>query len=102
MTTTIAKTLQPEQVVVAVNPGSMLGSKMVQEGFGVSGGDLNIGADIIRRAALSDEFVGMSGRYFDNDSGRFAEPHSDALNAVNRQNVVQQIEQVCQRFLQEN
>lgn len=44
-------------VLVAINPGSMLGSKMVTEGFGVAGGDIGIGADILSRAALSDEFA---------------------------------------------
>ena len=42
--------------VIAVNPGSMLGSKMVKEAFGVAGGDIRIGADILTRAALTDEF----------------------------------------------
>ena len=66
--------------VIAVNPGSMLGSKMVKEAFGVTGGDIRIGAEILTRAALEDEFAAASGRYFDNDSGRFASPHSDALD----------------------
>ncbi|KKL83235.1 hypothetical protein LCGC14_1976810, partial [marine sediment metagenome] len=65
-------------VFVAVNPGSLLASKMVKEGFGVAGNDLSIGADILCRAALSDEFATASGRYFDNDSGHFAQPHSAA------------------------
>ncbi len=66
--------------VIAVNPGSMLGTKMVQEGLGVAGGDIGIGADILVRAALADEFSAMSGLYFDNDSGQWAPPHADALN----------------------
>ena len=71
--------LRPDgPVFVAVNPGSLLASKMVKEGFGVAGNDLSIGADILCRAALSDEFATASGRYFDNDSGRFAQPHSAA------------------------
>ncbi len=65
-------------VFVAVNPGSLLASKMVKEGFGVAGNDLTIGADILCRAALSEEFATASGRYFDNDSGHFAPPHSAA------------------------
>ncbi len=68
-------------VVVAVNPGSLLASKMVKEGFGVAGTDIGIGADILVRAALSDEFAAASGEYFDNDAGRFAPPHADALDA---------------------
>ncbi|WP_146346641.1 SDR family NAD(P)-dependent oxidoreductase [Phaeobacter marinintestinus] len=63
---------------IAVNPGSLLASKMVKEGFGVAGKDLGVGVDILRRAALSDEFAQASGRYFDNDSGSFAQPNPAA------------------------
>lgn len=75
-----ARTSESGPVLVAVNPGSMLGTKMVKQAFGVSGADIGIGADILIRAALSDEFAGASGRYFDNDSGRFtpARPHTAA------------------------
>lgn len=38
-------------MIVAVNPRSMLGSKMVKEAYGVDGGDLGIGADILVRSA---------------------------------------------------
>lgn len=65
-------------VFVAVNPGSLLASKMVKEGFGVAGNDLAIGAGILCRAALSGDFANASGRYYDNDSGRFAAPHPAA------------------------
>jgi NAD(P)-dependent dehydrogenase (short-subunit alcohol dehydrogenase family) len=67
-------------MVVAVNPGSLLATKMVKEGFGVAGSDIRIGADILVRAALSDDFAQASGQYFDNDARRFAEPHPDALD----------------------
>lgn len=67
-------------VIVAVNPGSLLASKMVKEGFGVAGNDLSIGVDILVRAVLSEEFASQSGQYFDNDSGRFSNPHPDGLN----------------------
>ncbi|MEL7528418.1 MAG: oxidoreductase, partial [Pseudomonadota bacterium] len=67
-------------VIVAVNPGSLLASKMVKEGFGVAGNDLSIGVDILVRAVLSEEFASRSGQYFDNDSGRFSNPHPDGLN----------------------
>ena len=79
-------------VIVAVNPGSMLGSKMVKEAFGVAGGDLSIGADILVRAALSEEFADVSGQYFDNDSGQFASPHSDALDPQKSEEIVRGIE----------
>ncbi|MEO1159950.1 MAG: oxidoreductase, partial [Pseudomonadota bacterium] len=76
----LARELPDGPVIVAVNPGSLLASKMVQEGFGVAGNDLSIGADILARAALSDEFATASGKYFDNDAGRFGDPHPDALD----------------------
>lgn len=81
-------------VIIAVNPGSMLGSKMVQEGFGVAGGDLRIGADILARAALADEFAAASGQYFDNDQGQFASPHADTLDSQKCQKVVDTIETI--------
>ena len=74
----MARELPEGPVVVAVNPGSLLASKMVKEGFGISGNDLSVGADILVRAALSEEFAQASGQYFDNDSGRFAPPHAAA------------------------
>ena len=80
--------------VVAVNPGSMLGTKMVKEAYGVAGGDVGIGADILCRAALSDEFATASGKYFDNDAGRFARPHPDALDANKSADVVRAIETI--------
>jgi NAD(P)-dependent dehydrogenase (short-subunit alcohol dehydrogenase family) len=79
-------------VIVAVNPGSLLGSKMVKEGFGIDGADLRIGADILTRAALSDDFAAATGLYFDNDAGQFAAPHSDALDPRKSEAVVQVIE----------
>ena len=75
-------------VIVAVNPGSLLASKMVKEGFGVAGNDIRIGADILVRAALSDEFADASGQYFDNDAGQFNPPHPDALNPATTDKVV--------------
>ncbi len=81
-------------VVIAVNPGSLLGSKMVREAFGVEGADLTIGADILCRAALSDEFVDASGKYYDNDSKQFAAPHPDALDDTLSSEVVRVIESI--------
>ncbi|MEM6480422.1 MAG: SDR family NAD(P)-dependent oxidoreductase [Pseudomonadota bacterium] len=78
-------------VVVAVNPGSLLASKMVREGFGIGGNDLNVGADILVRAAVSDEFEKASGRYFDNDKGTFAAPHAAALDAAHSADVMEAI-----------
>ena len=81
-------------VMIALNPGSMLGSKMVKQAFGVAGGDIRIGAKILTRAALSDEFAAASGQYFDNDSGQFASPHPDALDPQKCEEIVAAIEAI--------
>ncbi|MGR3515227.1 MAG: SDR family NAD(P)-dependent oxidoreductase [Paracoccaceae bacterium] len=76
----MAKSLPEGPAILAVNPGSLLASKMVKEGFGVEGSDLSIGADILIAAALDPKFAHASGQYFDNDSGRFAPPHAAAAD----------------------
>lgn len=80
--------------IIAVNPKSMLGSKMVKQAYGVDGVDLSIGADILVRAALSDEFSDASGQYFDNDIGQFAAPHPDVLNAEKCAEIVSAVEAI--------
>ncbi|MEM6439975.1 MAG: SDR family NAD(P)-dependent oxidoreductase [Pseudomonadota bacterium] len=90
----MAKALPDGPVAVAVNPGSLLASKMVKQGFGVAGNDLNIGADILIDAALGERFADASGAYFDNDSGRFADPHAAALDPVHSQAVMEAVERL--------
>ncbi len=92
----MAEELDDGPAIIAVNPGSLLGSKMVKEGFGVAGGDLGIGAEILVRAALSEEFAAASGRYFDNDNGRFAAPHPDADDWRKSGEIVRAIEAVLE------
>jgi NAD(P)-dependent dehydrogenase (short-subunit alcohol dehydrogenase family) len=86
--------LSQDPVIVAVNPASLLGSKMVKEAYGIPGKDLSIGAEILRDAALSNKFERASGKYFDNDSGEFRPPHPDAMNKSKSQEVVDAIESV--------
>jgi NAD(P)-dependent dehydrogenase (short-subunit alcohol dehydrogenase family) len=81
-------------VIIAVNPGSLLGSKMVKEGFGIVGKDIGIGAEILARLALRDEFSDTSGQYFDNDKGEFADPHPDALDDNKCRQVIEAIEAI--------
>ena len=79
-------------IFIAVNPGSLLASKMVREGFGIAGNDLGIGAGILTRAALADEFAAANGKYFDNDAGRFTSPHADASDPRKCEQLVEAIE----------
>jgi len=67
---------------------------MVKQAFGVAGGDLRIGAEILCRSAQSDEFAAASGQFFDNDIGQFTSPHPDALNSQKCAEIVRVIEAV--------
>lgn len=82
---------------IALNPGSFLGTKMVRDAYGTKGKDIGIGVDILTRAAFSDAFSNASGTYFDNDSGQFAQPHPDALDARKNQQLVDALEHMIQQ-----
>ena len=86
-------------IIIAINPGSFLGSKMVKQAFGVTGGDIGIGAEILTKAALMDQFKNASGKYFDNDLGKFASPHIDALNTTKCQEIVSIIEKILAKYI---
>lgn len=83
-------------VVIAVNPGSFLGSKLVKQAYGLEGSDLNLGAAVVCRAALSDDFAAASGQYFDNDSGQFASPHPDVGDQAKRRGLMALLESLLQ------
>lgn len=85
---------QTPPIQIAVNPGSLLATKMVKEGFGVAGSDIGIGADILIRAALSDDFADHSGQYFDNDAGRFAPPHPAGQDEAKRLQLIEILDQM--------
>ena len=81
--------------VYAVNPGSLLATKMVTEGFNVPGSDVNIGADILVEASLADEWATKSGAYYDNDNQQFAPPHADCADPNKVAEVVSTIAEIC-------
>lgn len=79
-------------IFFAVNPGSLLASKMVKEGFGVAGHDITIGATILMRLSLEEALAEFSGQYFDNDSGKFSLPHPDGLHLPKSEKIIEVIE----------
>ena len=89
----LANELRDGPTVIAVNPGSLLASKMVKEGFGVEGKDMNIGADILVELSVDDQHAAHSGDYFDNDAGDYGPPHPSAKDPELAQKIVQTMEQ---------
>lgn len=89
-----------EQVssLIAVNPASLLGTKMVKEGYGISGKDISIGSGILTSMAVDDTFANINGGYFDNDIGKFTPPHPDGYNLEKCKEVVNVIEEILVRI----
>lgn len=75
----MAKTT-PDIVTVALNPGSLLNTKMVKEAYGRFWSSADKGADIIIDLATNAKYAESSGKYFDNDNGGFGRAHSDAYD----------------------
>ena len=80
--------------IIAVNPGSMLASKMVQQGFGVSGNDINIGVKVLVRMALEEGLDVYSGQYYDNDRGQFSSPHPDGMDVQKSKDIIKVMEAI--------
>lgn len=72
--------LVPDMEVIAVNPGSLLNTRMVQEAFGTHWAPADKGAKILYDLATLEKYKGMTGKYFDNDQGSFGQAHADAYN----------------------
>ena len=70
----------PKLTTIALNPGSLLNTKMVMEAYGKFWSSADKGADIIMDLALNPTYDDRSGQYFDNDKGQFNEAHPDAYD----------------------
>jgi len=71
---------QPAISIVAVNPGSLLNTRMVQEAFGHHWSPAEKGADILFDLSTTPQIAKYHGKYFDNDQGIIAEAHPEAYD----------------------
>ena len=102
----LAETVASDNInVIAVNPGSLLNTKMVDEAYGEYWSSADKGANILTELAISDDFADDTGKYFDNDikdgvhgdaRGEFGQPHANALN----KEAIAELEQQTQTVLQ--
>lgn len=96
----------PDLNAIAVNPGSLLNTKMVQEAFGQYWSSADKGAHILSALATSEVYANASGKYFDNDKGdpigSFGDPHPDALNASKIASLISETEAILAQVLPEN
>lgn len=61
--------------VIAVNPGSLLNTKMAKEAFGQYWAPAEKGANILLDLTLAETHNEHSGEYYDNDAGGYAQAH---------------------------
>lgn len=87
-----------EPSIIPINPASFIASKMVKDAYGAGQKGLDVGADILVRAALSEDFAAASGRYFDNDVGQWSIPHPDALDNSKNETLVNAIIDVATKL----
>lgn len=70
--------------IIAVNPGSLLNTKMALEAYGQHWSPADKGVNILYDLAISEEYKNDSGKYFDNDKGNpkgaFSLAHTDAYD----------------------
>lgn len=86
--------LYPNQTVIAVNPGSLLNTKMANEAYGQHWSPANKGSNIIIDLALSEDHKNKTGQYFDNDSGAYALAHSDVYHPEKVQQLISYTKQI--------
>lgn len=66
--------------VIAVNPGSLLNTKMAQEAYGQHWSPAEKGSDLLVDLAIGEEHSDKSGMYFDNDQGFYSKAHPNVYN----------------------
>lgn len=84
----------PEITTIAVNPGSLLNTKMANEAYGQHWSSADKGADILYELAVSEKHSNNSGKYFDNDRGVFADAHGDAYNPSKINQLITETEKI--------
>lgn len=71
---------EPNLTVIPVNPGSLLNTRMVKEGWGFHRSSADKGGDILYDLAVLEKYSSASGKYFDNDIGTFGTVHPAGSN----------------------
>lgn len=84
----------PEITTIAVNPGSLLNTKMVHEAFGHYRSPADKGADILIELALDGNHKKNSGKYFDNDQGTFNRAHAEAYDHKKMASLISETEKI--------
>lgn len=92
---------EKEVNIIAVNPGSLLNTRMVREGFNQVWSSADKGSDILYELAVSPAHADKSGLYFNNDlgdpKGDYGPAHGEAYNATS----IKELIALTQKMLEE-
>ena len=90
----------PNITTIAVNPGSLLNTKMVKEAYGQHWSSAEKGQKILVELATEEFYKDKSGQYFDNDQGdtkgEFNTAHPDAYDAHKVEELITQTEAILE------
>lgn len=87
----------PDLTTLAVNPGSLLNTKMVQEAYGHFWSSADKGADILVQLAVSENHKNNTGKYFDNDKGAYSDAHKDAYQEQKINQLIAETEKILNK-----
>ena len=83
--------------VTAVNPGSLLNTKMVKEAFGKHWSPASKGVDVLYNLSMSEAYNGVTGKYFDNDLGQFGNAHPEAYKDEEIDRLIKETQSILTR-----
>lgn len=88
-----------EVTTIAVNPGSLLNTKMVQQAYGQFWSSADKGAHILQELALNVDYQESSGLYFDNDKGSFSRANSDAYDREKIEKLIKNTKEIIHQYI---
>ena len=93
---------QEKVAIIAVNPGSLLNTRMVAEAYGQHWSPATKGSDILYDLAVNQEYKGETGKYFDNDKGNpkgaFGPAHQDAYDDEKIKTLINKTEEIINKL----
>ena len=89
----------PDISFIAVNPGSLQNTKMVQDAYGTFWSSPDKGANILSELTNFEDAIKISGKYFDNDRGDFANAHPDSYNDLKINNLLKTTEELIKKLV---
>lgn len=95
--------LHDNLTVIAVNPGSLLNTKMVHEAYNQVWSEVSKGSSLIVDLIEDPIYLEHSGEYFDNDlgdaRGDFNDPHQDAFDGNKIKALIETTDQILANYL---